>query len=173
VTVDPDGLLRIAGAQVALGYRDGRSAGLWSVGPDGVRTFTTADQGRVGPDGRVEVTGRADDVVQVGGTSVSLAAVRRALLADPRVAEAEAVAVPDPTWGTRIVAFVVPSPTAGSDERLADGLPAAVRAALGGAAAPREVQVVPELPTLASGKADRRALRERAATAAPAPGGSR
>lgn len=178
VTEGAGGRLRIGGAQVALGYRDGRWPERWSVAPDGSRAFTTADLGRVGPDGLVTVTGRADDVVQVGGTSVSLAAVRAAVLADARVADAEVVAVPDLTWGSRIVAFVVASPIgAGVDAgRLADELPLAVQQALGRAAAPREVHVVAGLPLLASGKVDRRALRDRAGTVAPLapePGGSR
>ena len=62
-----------------------------------------------GPRRAVVVEGRADDVVQVAGASVSLGAVRAVLEADPRVAAAEVVALPDPEWGSRLVAAVVPA----------------------------------------------------------------
>ena len=107
VDVDPEGRLAISGEQVALGYRDGRHPEQWSTDPDGHRSFRTDDLGRVDSEGVVLVEGRLDDVVQVAGASVSLGAVRAALEADPRIAAAEVVALPDPAWGSRVVAFLV------------------------------------------------------------------
>lgn len=199
VVTGANGRLRIAGEQVALGYRDGRQAGRWDTELDGVRWFTTADLGHVTPAGLVEVTGRADDVVQVGGTAVSLQAVREVLMQDARVGQAHVVALPDQRWGARLVALVVPAgparqrpttaPAVGAvqpagtaqqgavappergaadsagaaaahepDAVLCSELASAVRATLGGPAAPRAVHVLAGLPEVAPGKVDRRAL---------------
>ena len=85
VDVEPDGRLAISGEQVALGYRDGRDPHRWSTDQHGQRRFLTDDLGQVGADGLVSVEGRADDVVQVAGASVSVCAVRSVLEADLRL----------------------------------------------------------------------------------------
>ena len=174
VEADSEGRLTISGPQVALGYRDGRQAGRWSTNEGGQRCFRTDDLGRVSADGLVVVEGRSDDVVQIGGSSVSLSAVRTVLEAHPRVAAAESVALPDPDWGSRLVALVVPSgaepkgpgprgPGPTSDavpSALAEELGAAVERELGRAARPRSVHTVNALPILESGKVDRGAVLE-------------
>jgi len=156
------GRLRVCGEQVALGYRDGRAAQRWSTGPDGRRCFLTGDLGSVGPDGAVQVLGRIDDVVQVGGASVSVAAVASVLRDDPRVAAAEVVALPDDRLGSWLVALVVPAGHGGGGTSpggdLVGALGDLVQTALGPAARPRRVVVVGSLPMLESGKPDRAAL---------------
>jgi O-succinylbenzoic acid--CoA ligase len=161
VDVGPDGRLAISGEQVGLGYRDGRDAHRWTTGPQGQRRFVTDDLGQVDHDGLVSVDGRADDVVQVGGSSVSLSAVRAAIEGDPGVAAAEVVAVPDPEWGSRLVAAVVPAHPASA--RAVDQLGDLVEQSLGRAARPRAIHMVDVLPMLESGKVDRRAVLEWAA----------
>ncbi len=170
VTLGPDGRLAIVGDQVALGYRNGRDAHRWTISSQGQRRFLTDDLGQVDPDGLVLIDGRADDVVQVAGSSVSLGAVRAVLEADPRVVAAEVVAVPDPEWGSRLVAAVVPAPPAGAPEgsrapthELEEGvafeqLGDLVEQSLGRAARPRAIHTVDVLPMLESGKVDRRAV---------------
>ena len=167
VSVDADRRLVIEGDQVALGYRDGRDAQRWSTSEAGRRSFRTGDLGRLDDHGRVHVEGRADDVVQVGGASVALGAVRRALLGDPRVADVEVVALPDERWGARIVAVVVETlsrtgapPAAPAPPGFATELGDRLASELGTAARPRAVLVVPAIPLLRSGKPDREALAE-------------
>lgn len=162
VGADRDGRLTITGAQVALGYRDGREPDRWSTGQDGRRRFRTDDVGSIDPEGLIRLQGRVDDVVQVAGTSVSLSAVRTTLTADHRVAHAEVVALDDPAWGSHLVAAVVPTlaERPGKGLALAEELANAVQAALGRAARPREVHLVPSLPLMESGKVDRRAVQE-------------
>ena len=113
----PDGRFTVCGDQVALGYRDGREPERWSTGGGATRCFTSDDIGVLAPDGSIHVEGRIDDVTQVGGTSVSLRTVRDHLLADPRVAQAEVVALPDDRWGASLVAVVVPTGTCGNGRR--------------------------------------------------------
>jgi O-succinylbenzoic acid--CoA ligase len=155
-----DGRLSVCGPQVALGYRDGRDRHRWSVESDGVRCFQTDDVGRVGADGLVIVGGRADDVVQVAGTSVSVGAVREALESDPRVIAAEVVTLPDERFGATVAAVVVPGVPAPGARELAD----LVEARLGRAARPRVIRLVREIPMLESGKPDRVAIADLART---------
>lgn len=176
VSVATGGRLRLAGPQVASGYRGGRLPGRWGTGADGARWFLTDDVGSVSAAGVVTVLGRADDVVQVGGVSVSTGSVADVLGEDHRVAAAEVVALPDERFGATLVALVVPTSGAGAggpgagpagsgrtplSEDLAD------RAAdrLGRAGRPRHVRLIEAIPTLESGKPDRRALARLAADA--------
>jgi O-succinylbenzoic acid--CoA ligase len=155
------GRITVLGPTVAAGYR------LRSDPAFGGEGVLTNDVGTVGPDGRVSLVGRADDIVVVGGTNVALGAVEEALRAVDGVREACVVAVPDREWGARIVAYLVP---AGNDEVPPDPvLAGTVRARLGRAAVPRRFVSAPAvfghgLPLLATGKADRIRLREHAAT---------
>ncbi len=144
VEVTAEGRIRLRGPVLGLGYRDGsplRDADGW---------YTTGDLGAL-VGGRLVVHGRADDVVVTGGEKVAPAAVEAVLLEHPDVAEVAVVGVPDPEWGSRVVAVVVGSVSL-------EQARAHVAARLGRAAAPREVRLVPALPLLPGGKVDRRAL---------------
>lgn len=151
VRVAVDGRIRLAGPVLALGYRlrpdltAESFAGGW---------FTTGDLGELGPDGRLVIHGRADDVVVTGGEKVAPSAVEAALSAHPAVVEAVVVGLPDREWGQRVVAVVVlraPLTLQQAREHVAASLPRV--------AAPRELRVVRALPLLASGKIDRAAVR--------------
>ncbi|GAA4831670.1 o-succinylbenzoate--CoA ligase [Actinomycetospora corticicola] len=152
---DPDasgvGRIVLGGATVADGYQG-------STDPSFLpgRRFRTSDLGRVLPGGRLEVLGRADDVIVTGGEKVPPIVVERALRAVPGVREACVVGVPDPEWGARVVAVVT-----GSDLE-----PEAVRREVDwlGRARPRAVRVLDELPLRGIGKPDRAAVRELFAT---------
>ena len=112
--------------------------------------MVTADLGRLSADGVLEVLGRVDDVVQVGGVNVAVSAVEDALRTV--CADACVLAVPDEAWGSRLTAYVVDAP----DDAL---LAAAVTSALGSAAVPREWVRLDAIPHLPTGKPDRTALR--------------
>lgn len=120
----------------------------------------TEDRGRWSADGRLSVLGRLDDVVVSGGVNVDVAAVESALADLAALQEAAVVAVPDPEWGARIVAVVVPATDALPADQLGRTVRDRVRDRLGAPASPREVVVVAELPRLPSGKVDRQACRD-------------
>jgi O-succinylbenzoic acid--CoA ligase len=94
-------------------------------------------------------------VVISGGVNVSPQAVEAALREHASVADAVVAGLPDPEWGQRVVAVVVPATGAAPD--LAELRPW-VAARLGAAAAPRELTLVDAVPTLHTGKPDRRAV---------------
>jgi len=153
-----DGRVRLRGPVLARGYAT--AAGVvplpLEAAPGGA-WFVTGDLGRVGADGRVEVLGRADDVILSGGQNVVAGRVAALVAEHPGVAEAAVVGRPDPDWGERVVAVVVPR---GTPPDLA-----ALRAFLRDRAAPhelpRELVIVDALPLLPNGKVDRLALRGR------------
>ncbi|QJY46326.1 o-succinylbenzoate--CoA ligase [Pseudonocardia broussonetiae] len=146
VTVDleDDGRIVLGGPTLATGYVGGPAF-------DG--RFRTGDLGRL-RDGRLEVLGRADDVIVTGGEKVAPAAVERVLAAQPGVRDVCVVGVPDPRWGQVVAAAVVPGPDRPDDDRLRD----AVRAELGRAAVPRRIVDVLEIPVRGIGKPDRAAV---------------
>lgn len=118
--------------------------------------FATADLGTL-TDGVLTVHGRADDVIVTGGEKVAPLAVEQVLSSHPDVVEVAVIGVPDEEWGERVVAVVTvrePLTLAQAREHVASRLPRWY--------APRELRVVAELPRLASGKVDRRALRSSA-----------
>jgi O-succinylbenzoic acid--CoA ligase len=160
VDLDPDGRIRIAGPVLAAGYRDRPDLDAEAFEDvDGRRRLRTSDLGRwlPAPDGgpaRLQVLGRADDVLVTGGEKVAPAAVERALAGRPGVGEVLVVGVPDPEWGQALVALVVPA--AGSPGPDLADLRATAAAEAGRAAAPRYLVTVPALPLRGPGKPDRR-----------------
>jgi o-succinylbenzoate---CoA ligase len=151
VRIEVDGV-QLAGPTLALGYRLDPAATAEAFA-DG--WFRTRDAGTVDGEGRLTVHGRLDDVVISGGVNVAPAAVEAALREHPDVADAVVFGRPDPEWGQRVVAAVVPAP--GAAPALA-ALRTWVAEGLGPGAAPRELHVVAAVPTLHTGKPDRRRL---------------
>jgi O-succinylbenzoic acid--CoA ligase len=149
VELEADGRIRIGGPTLADGYLDDPELTAAAF-VDG--WFRTGDIGRW-RDGRLEVLGRADDMIVTGGEKVPPAAVERVLTAQDGVAAACVVGVPDPEWGQVVAAAVVPDGPL--DPAFTGRLQAAVRAALGRAAVPRVLRAVPAIPLHGIGKPDR------------------
>jgi len=153
VRIGADGRVHLMGPVLFDGYA-GRPDLTDEVLRDG--ELRTPDLGRLDDDGRLEVLGRADEVVLSGGVNVSLPAVEQRIREHPDVADVAVVGVDDPEWGTRVVAVVV-----GGASDL-DELRDFVGARLPRSWAPRQLRVVDALPLLESGKVDRMALRRSA-----------
>lgn len=128
------------------------------------REVVTGDAGEWTPEGRLRLTGRTADILNVGGRKVPAVRVEAALCALDGVREAAVVGVEDPVRGDRAVAFLV-----------ADRWPLDL-GALPAGLAPRELRRVEVLPATERGKLDRARLRRLAAEPAGAelePGGPR
>ncbi|MGR6966149.1 o-succinylbenzoate--CoA ligase [Geodermatophilus sp. URMC 61] len=151
VRVTDDGI-ELAGPTLALGYR---------LDPEGTATafaggwFRTRDAGTLDDRGRLTVHGRLDDVVVTGGVNVAPQAVEAVLRQHPDVVDAVVFGRPDDEWGQRVVAAVVPA--RGVTPDLA-ALRPWVAERLGGPAAPRELHRIDAVPTLHTGKPDRRGV---------------
>jgi O-succinylbenzoic acid--CoA ligase len=124
-------------------------------GPDGSRDwYATGDAGHFDANGKLVVSGRIDDVITTGAEKVWPDVVERILMTHPGVAEVAIWKRPDPEWGERVVAWVVP---VGGGPSL-DELRQMVTGSIAAWAAPKELVLVDDLPRTAAGKVRRRAL---------------
>jgi acyl-coenzyme A synthetase/AMP-(fatty) acid ligase len=134
------------------GYLDGEAfAGEW---------WATGDLVRADEDGYLFFEGRNDDIIASSGYRIGPAEVEAALLSHPAVADAAAVAAPDPERGAVVRAVVVLREGAEPGDALAQELIAHCRAVTAPYKAPRIVDFVAELPRTNTGKVRRAALRE-------------
>jgi O-succinylbenzoic acid--CoA ligase len=139
-----DGEILLKGPTVAPGR----------TGPDG--WLHTGDLARSDDQGHLWIVGRLSERIISGGVNVDPLEVEEVLAAHDGVREVAVVGVPDPTWGERVVAAVVPLPE-GSPS--AAGLEALARANLSPAKRPREVRFLEALPRNTNGKVDRGRVR--------------
>ncbi|CAQ02665.1 O-succinylbenzoate--CoA ligase [Clavibacter sepedonicus] len=154
-----DGQVELAGPMLAEGYLgDPAATDAAFAEHDGRRWYRTGDGGEL-VDGVLRIIGRLDDVVISGGEKLRLAAVEEAVrsLAAWRAGLGEAVAVPGEHagWGQRPVVFV-PGVV---DLELAERVRRELAARLGRVAGSTLVRGIDAMPSLPSGKPDRRALR--------------
>jgi 2,3-dihydroxybenzoate-AMP ligase len=121
--------------------------------------YRTGDLVRWHPSGNLVVEGRLKDLVNRGGEKVSIDEVEDLVRAVPGVADAAALALPDPALGERVGICVIP----GDGPRPTLETVHAFFAARGVAAfkTPELLYLVEEFPLTPVGKVDRRTLRER------------
>lgn len=146
-----EGEIHVRAPMLLRAYRDGadpKSSDGW---------YPTGDAGEWDETSRrLRVHGRIGDVIVTGGEKVWPAAVERVLAPCPGVAEVAVVGRPDPEWGQRVVALVVPADAA--DPPSLDALRDAAKVDLAAYAAPRELRIVDALPRTALGKVARSRL---------------
>lgn len=128
--------------------------------------FRTGDLAVMHPDGYLEITDRAKDVIISGGENVASVEIERVIDAHPDVVESAVVGSPDDRWGEVPVAFVARRP--GSSLTEADVV-AHVRAHLAGFKVPKRVHFA-DIPKTSTGKIQKQELRTalRAITPTPA-----
>jgi fatty-acyl-CoA synthase len=153
--------------------RDGRSSGrLQARGPGVVRRYfkqdvdcvdqeqwlDTGDMAAIHPDGTIQITDRAKDVIKSGGEWISSIELENAAVGCPGVAEAAAIGIPHPKWDERPLLLIVRDP--GSDLCEVE-----VRSYLSGQVAkwwlPDAIEFVEELPHTATGKLSKKDLRDK------------
>jgi O-succinylbenzoic acid--CoA ligase len=142
-----DGEVLVRGPTLMRAYRDGtdpRLPGGW---------LPTGDAGRVTEDGVLSVYGRIAEVIVTGAEKVWPEAVEGVLAGHPGVAEVAVWKRPDPEWGERVVAWVVPVDA--SAPPTLESLRSAVSEQIAPWAAPKELEVVAVLPRTRSGKVQR------------------
>lgn len=166
----PDSVGRVLrGVHVSIRRRDGSLAepnerGEVTVGGPLVassaqgRTVATGDLGRLSASGWLRLEGRLDDLLICGGENVAPEEVEARVETLPYVRACAVVGVPDEEYGQALELIVVPRPfetdvAACLERDLARLLPRTLR--------PKRVTLASDLPRTASGKLDRRRLRER------------
>ena len=152
--------------------RDGQSSGRLQIrGPwvikryfkaeadciDADSWFDTGDVAVIHPDGSMQITDRAKDVIKSGGEWISSVDLENAACGCPGVAEAAAIGVAHPKWDERPLLLVVRK--AGSEVSAAD-ITAYLALHVAKWWLPDEIIFVDDLPHTATGKLLKTALRE-------------
>ncbi|RPA64690.1 fatty-acid--CoA ligase [Gordonia oryzae] len=156
-----------SGAEVPAGV-DGRVCfeALWqqayrSPGAAGGKLKQMGDIGHLDDDGFLYLVGRAGFMIISGGVNIYPDEVEAALLTHPAIADVGVIGVPDAEFGESVKAVVElrPGRTAAPADIIAYS-----RDRIAHFKAPRIVEVTADLPRLATGKLDKRALVARFAT---------
>jgi len=157
-----DGEVRISGPMLADGYLGDAALTdqVFETRADGTRWYRTGDAGTIAPDGHLAITGRIDNVIVSGGINVSLDRVERVVRSIPGLEQAVVVGMPDDRWGEASVICLAAG--VGDVEAMFEEARALVSAEIGPHARPAQLDVLPELPVLPSGKPDRETLRRMA-----------
>ncbi|RST32209.1 fatty-acid--CoA ligase [Sphingomonas ginkgonis] len=146
------GMLQARGAWVVQRYF---KAPADAIDADG--WFDTGDVATLHPDGSMQITDRAKDVIKSGGEWISSIELENAAVGCPGVAEAAAIGLPHPKWDERPLLCIVRQP----ESRLSE---AQVRAHLVGRIPrwwlPDAIEFVDSLPHTATGKLSKKDLRE-------------
>lgn len=151
-----DECLVVRSHAIGLGYWNAATGAIVpfsAPGPDGSRTYVTADRARFDDDGNLVHLGRADGLLKLHGQRIDRALVEETLLAHPAIKDAAVEIRGDPS-GDRLVAWVVwrgPAPSASAlRESLSRTLPSHH--------VPARFIPLNVLPRLPGGKIDRRQL---------------
>ena len=154
VAIGPGDEIMVRGDVVMRGYRLAPEETAAAFTGDG--WLRTGDAGAIDADGRLRVVDRLRDLVITGGVNVSPTEVEQVLATHPAVADVGVAGVPDPDWGERVVAYVVPCP--GAEPPTLGELRAFAAEHLSAAKLPRQVVVVEAVPRTDGGKPQRRRL---------------
>jgi acyl-CoA synthetase (AMP-forming)/AMP-acid ligase II len=152
--------------------RDGTSSGkLQARGPgvvkryfkaeqdcvDAGQWFDTGDVAAIHPDGTIQITDRAKDVIKSGGEWISSIELENAAVGCPGVAEAAAIGIPHPKWDERPLLLIVKANGSAVSE-------AEIRGYLTKHVSkwwlPDAIEFVDQLPHTATGKLSKKDLRE-------------
>ncbi|MFD4340101.1 (2,3-dihydroxybenzoyl)adenylate synthase [Streptomyces anulatus] len=149
-----EGELLTRGPYTLRGYYRAAEHNAKSFTPDGF--YRSGDLVRRLPSGHLIVVGRSKDQINRGGEKIPATEVEGHLLAHPGIRSVALVAAPDPDFGERPVAFVVPAGGPAPDRRelaafLADRGLAAYKA-------PAEVRTIDAMPLTPVGKIDKKVL---------------
>jgi fatty-acyl-CoA synthase len=124
---------------------------------DADQWFDTGDMAAIHPDGTIQITDRAKDVIKSGGEWISSIELENAAVGCPGVAEAAAIGIPHPKWDERPLLLIVRSQGANVCE-------AEIRSHLSTQLArwwlPDAIEFVEALPHTATGKLSKKDLRD-------------
>lgn len=150
------GRLLVRGPRMFMGYFKQPITGLFDE--DG--WFDSGDLAFMDEQGYIRINGRSKDLLIRGGENIPVLEIESLLYQHPAVALAAIVGFPDARLGERACAFVVLR--SGSSLDLADVQAWMLEHQVAKQYWPERVVVLPEMPTTASGKIQKFALRERA-----------
>ena len=144
IAITNEGLIKISGPILASGYENEDE--LWNQSFNN-GWFTTNDLGNL-MDGKLFISGRADDVIITGGENVSLFAIEYQLSSAFPEVNFLATSIPDPQWGAKLCLI--------SDKAIDHNeISEVLLRNLGRAAVPKEFLELTQIPQIGIGKPDR------------------
>jgi fatty-acyl-CoA synthase len=147
------GRLKVRGPGVARAYYGG--AGKEHFDEDG--WFDTGDVAHIDPNGYMQITDRAKDVIKSGGEWISTIDLENLAVGHPDIAEAAVIGVPHSRWDERPLLVVVRKPGKQPEKSEILGF-------MEGKVAkwwmPDDVAFVEEIPHTATGKIHKATLRD-------------
>jgi acyl-CoA synthetase (AMP-forming)/AMP-acid ligase II len=150
-----EGEVRVRAPQLCRGYVD---ASLDAEAFDADGFLRTGDLGSLDAEGFIRITGRLKDVIIRKGENISAREIEDLLYTHPKVADAAVIGLPDPALGERACAVVACRGEPLGFEEMVEFL-AGHR--LARQKIPEQLELVETVPRNASGKIEKRALRER------------
>ncbi len=148
------GQLKVRGPWVCNGYFGDEGA---TGAHDADGWFATGDVATIDSDGFMQIVDRTKDIIKSGGEWISSVTLENIAVGHPAVAEAAVIGRAHPIWGERPLLLVVPRADTGVD---ADELLAWFEGRVARWWLPDEVVIVAELPHTATGKLNKRVLRQ-------------
>jgi acyl-CoA synthetase (AMP-forming)/AMP-acid ligase II len=123
--------------------------------------FSAGDMARMDEDGYFEIVDRKDNMIITGGEHVYPSEVEAVVAAHPDVFDAAVIGLPDPKWGEKVAAVIIPKESARgnlTEKDIAD----LCREKMAGYKRPKEIIFIDrdEMPRTPTGKILHRILRE-------------
>lgn len=144
VSAGSEGEVLVTSSAVSPGYIMGQPNG---ISPFSKSSFRMADLGRIDEGGFLHITGRSDNLIEVGGLKVSPLEITNVLQRCAQVREAAVVGVTDSRGESVIYAAVTLVESTTERELLAF-----CRSQLADYKVPRRIEILPEFPRTPSGK---------------------
>ncbi len=150
-----EGEIHTRGPGIMKGYYNKPKETRRAIDRDG--WFATGDIGRIDKDGFLSITGRAKEMLIIGGENVFPREIESALEEHDAVLQAAVIAMPDDLRGEAPAAFIIPEHGAETTE---SELRSFVKRKLAGYKVPKRITIREDLPTGPTGKILKRRLRE-------------
>ncbi len=148
------GHLMVRGPAIAGAYLKGEGGNI--LDKDG--WFDTGDVATIDPQGYMQITDRAKDVIKSGGEWISSIEIENLAVGHPKVAEAAVIGIAHPKWDERPLLIVVAKE---GQEPTKDEILRYMEGKIAKWWMPDDVVFVDEIPHTATGKIQKLALREK------------
>jgi long-chain acyl-CoA synthetase len=157
-----EGEICARGPNIMKGYLDNpeaTEAAFWKGG-----WFRSGDIGLFDDDGYLFIVDRLKDMIITGGENVYPREVEDVLYTREEVEECAVIGLPDPEWGERVCAFIIPRSGKRFDQ---EEIRTYLKSRLSSFKVPKEYRVVKELPRSPAGKILKRELRKEVLKSSP------
>lgn len=151
-----EGHLVVKGPSIFTGYFKAPEENKKAFTKDGF--FRTGDLAKIDAKGYISITGRLKQIIKRGGETISASEIEKILDNHPGLVDVAVVGMPDPVMGERVCAYVVPK--AGEElnfEQIINWLKTQKVSVL---QFPERIEFISEIPLTATGKVNKKKLRE-------------